>query len=413
MVKSSTFPIFNFSNVHLPADQSDDTTGENKDRTKARKRDLDTVVSKLQVLGQLQNKSIPFILGDINSGQEDSMFFKKSFFIDARLHPSNAINDQDGFTFYWKRNRRADKNRKHGHQEKSPRITDRIFFGNQQALVPTIGTLLGDQPRRFPPSDHFGVSVSFDVHQNDGCMVRPIIYDPEIVEHNAWATSAIPTTDSLLVLVFENQVFDGSSTKHFYPASTLHDTIRCVSASQFLHGSAYRLGIFHKYSKIRMRVSSINCGPALYIITVKLAPSLPFADILLARTFFSGFPVDIPSQYALDSIEDVKTVLLSVQDVDEAAFQGAVRVIKLWTHRRQIYDSSIGYLGGEAWAVLLAWVLKENNDLRADLQFDDVTIASREITFYFEVVVKHGHCRIGSCLYRSRIRSKEYGCASP
>jgi hypothetical protein len=37
-------------------------------------------------------------------------------------------------------------------------------------------------------------------------------------------------------------------------------------------------------------------------------------------------------------------------------FAGALRVIKLWAHRRQIYGSNTGYLGGGGWAVLLVWM---------------------------------------------------------
>jgi hypothetical protein len=157
------------------------------------------------------------------------------------------------------------------------------------------------------------------------------------------------------------------------------------SGSRFFQLVASRLGELHKFSKIRIRVSSSGGGPALYILTVKLAPNLPSADLLLARTDDNGIPVDIASQHALDSVDDAKTILGSsqTQGLDQEAFQGAVRIIKLWANRRRIYGSSAGYLGGGGWAILLAWVLENKADWKDMVSSDDITKAARQLAIYF------------------------------
>jgi endonuclease/exonuclease/phosphatase family metal-dependent hydrolase len=114
--------IFNVANVHLPADQRDAATGETKDRTLARQRELGAVIAKLQVLEQLVQKtiSLPIILGDFNSGDNDPDLFQNDFFADAWVHSSSV--EEDGFTFDWKRNQRAEKTRKYGHSKRDPRL---------------------------------------------------------------------------------------------------------------------------------------------------------------------------------------------------------------------------------------------------------------------------------------------------
>jgi endonuclease/exonuclease/phosphatase family metal-dependent hydrolase len=216
--------VFNVSNVHLPADQYDDVTGESRDRTRSRQRELSAIVSKLQALEQIQrNKKInpiPFLIGDFNTGANEPDVLQAGFWIDAWLHPSDETEDLNGFTFDWTRNARANKTRMHGHSERGPRRIDRVFLGNQQIVMPIQSHLLGDSPQGFPPSDHFGVSVSFAV-QALTVNTEPILYNPSKVGHNAWATSGVPTTDSLLALVFECQEVENSTTKLYDPTSTL------------------------------------------------------------------------------------------------------------------------------------------------------------------------------------------------
>jgi hypothetical protein len=165
------------------------------------------------------------------------------------------------------------------------------------------------------------------------------------------------------------------------------DNSLLVSADgcEFLQLVASRLREVHKSSKIRIRTSSTHGGNALFVLTIKLAPNLPSADLLVARVDNDGRPVDLSSQQALDSIESTNAILASVknQGIRQEIFQGAVRIVKLWAHRRQIYGSAFGYLGGGGWVTLLAWVLEISNDWKKDLSQDDDAIAARQIAAFF------------------------------
>jgi len=211
--------VFNVANVHLPADKRDNVTGETRDRTQARKREFAAMVSKLQVLEQTQRKQnlypVPFIMGDFNFGEDEPTIFQCDHLVDAWLHPSNETQS-DGFTFDWKRNERAKKTRQHGHRERDPRRIDRIVIGNQEIVAPIHSNLIDDSSEGLPPSDHFGVSISFRI-KSPSTKMQPILYTPSKVEHNVWATTAVPTTDSLLALVFEDQ----DSLRLYDPSSTL------------------------------------------------------------------------------------------------------------------------------------------------------------------------------------------------
>lgn len=197
--------ILNVANVHLPA------RSETNDRTQARKRELGAVIAKLQILERLQKKiqSTALILGDFNSGDQDPKLFQDDVFVDAWRH-CEATKDLDGFTFDWKRNIRAEKTRSHGHCGKPPRRIDRVLVGNLD-LNPFQCTLLGCPAHgdggSFSPSDHFGIRVSFQVSASPA---QSPLYDAEQVTQNAWATSAIPTKDSLLALVLEDSTVAGT-----------------------------------------------------------------------------------------------------------------------------------------------------------------------------------------------------------
>jgi endonuclease/exonuclease/phosphatase family metal-dependent hydrolase len=219
--------IFNVANVHLPADKRDAATGETKDRTFAQQRVLGAVIAKIQVLEQqvLKKISLPIILGDFNSGDNDPDLFQNDFFADAWFHSSS--DEEDGFTFDWKRNQRAEKTRKYGHSERDPRRIDRIFVGRratgcldlQPLEAKLLGRLHGDLSIKcsFPPSDHFGLQLFFRFVKPPSPGMR-LLYDPIQVGQNAWTTTAAPTTESLLALVLEDctvkgtQLYDSTST---------------------------------------------------------------------------------------------------------------------------------------------------------------------------------------------------------
>ncbi len=99
----------------------------------------------------------------------------------------------------------------------------------------------------------------------------------------------------------------------------------------------------------------------LPILTVKLWNSAPLVDLLLCERFSDGRPVDDQSMIALEGVE--LTVLFHEEmrrvcperEIDvKRIFAGALRILKLWAFRRGVYGSSTGFLGGGAWAILLA-----------------------------------------------------------
>jgi hypothetical protein len=222
--------ILNIANVHLPADQhaNDGTT---RDRSMARRKELGAVMAKLQILEQQQHQSaaaacaIPVILGDFNSGEDDPDLFQTGVFQDCwQSCPHRDGGGDQGFTFDWKLNRRADKTRQYGHSERPPRRIDRVYVGEprgkKNALPPLDAHLLGRNANEdFPPSDHFGVSVSFSIeeHVSQG----HILYDPVHACHNAWTAAANPTTESLLALIFEEDSSSFRATKLFDALSSL------------------------------------------------------------------------------------------------------------------------------------------------------------------------------------------------
>lgn len=85
-------------------------------------------------------------------------------------------------------------------------------------------------------------------------------------------------------------------------------------------------------------------------------------DLVVCQRFNDGRLVDEKSRVALEAGEG--TIILfdalfkacpEIQTDDiRSIFAGALRLVKLWASRRGVYGSSAGYLGGGAWAVLLA-----------------------------------------------------------
>jgi len=228
--------VLNVANVHLPADQHGND-GITRDRTIARQKELVAVIAKLQVLEQRHHQQqqqlhrsgvcpIPVILGDFNSGDDALNLFHGCVFQDAWQLRQIQRNDGDcdrGFTFDWKLNSRANRTRLHGHSDRPPRRIDRIYVGRQgkdSALVPLDARLLGkNDNEEFPPSDHFGVSVSFSVREHRS--QDQIMYDQVRGNRNAWAAAASPTADTLLALVLDEGSSSVRTTDLFDSSSSL------------------------------------------------------------------------------------------------------------------------------------------------------------------------------------------------
>jgi len=116
----------------------------------------------------------------------------------------------------------------------------------------------------------------------------------------------------------------------------------------------------------------------MFVLTVVLALEMPSVDVVLCKVDSTGACCDRPSQMAFDSVMETRditdilqamsvTTLSSLKHVTagrlELVFSGALRIIKLWAYRRNIYGSKLGYLGGGGWAVLLCWVCQHDCDM--------------------------------------------------
>ena len=156
------------------------------------------------------------------------------------------------------------------------------------------------------------------------------------------------------------------------------------SGSRFLQSVATRLKEIYPSSKLRRRIAGASAsgggrrGVALQFITVKLGQDVPSLDLAVVvvccnnnnattkrcTSVASSSSSEGAGVAMMDSITDftsIVSMLQSVQlplDIDICkVYQGALRIIKIWAYRRQIYGSSLGYIGGGGYALLLARVL--------------------------------------------------------
>jgi len=197
----------NVANIHLPSDTYDYKSKSIHDRTFARQREISAIIAKLLFLGQSQeqHKSIPLIIGDFNSDLDlvPNEYFEDSWILSTVDHP--------GLTYNWKVNKRAEKLRSLLSSTKEPRRIDRIYVGCNFVQRYDEAKLLGNTTTTdFPPSDHFGVCVRVtlksEVHEQRDNM-----------DCNVWSKVAVPSTDSLLALVFNDS---GCNGVPFYDSSS-------------------------------------------------------------------------------------------------------------------------------------------------------------------------------------------------
>jgi hypothetical protein len=128
------------------------------------------------------------------------------------------------------------------------------------------------------------------------------------------------------------------------------------------------------------------------ILTIQVA-DLPSIDLSLCICDSNGTPVDDASRIAWNAYMDGEHILTTlVQSFGISfleIFQGALRIIKLWAHNRDVYGAATGFLGGGGWAVWLAhFVLKEVKPEMLD-SFTPVE-ASRHLALnFFAAAAKH------------------------
>lgn len=147
-----------------------------------------------------------------------------------------------------------------------------------------------------------------------------------------------------------------------------------VSQSGFLRGVGERLKSIHPNAKVRTRIAGTN-GVALWFLTLKINPRAPPVDLMACQCTSGGAPVDAIAKAAIDSIEDGRLVVEELGKTPQGsssvieAFEGALRLCKLWAYRRQIYGAALGFLGGGGWALLIAKFMTKglrSGDLRLE-----------------------------------------------
>lgn len=213
--------------VHLPCD----ATGEGSEPTSraiARRRELNTVVAKLQVLEQQQakmqpgNTIVPIILGDFNADDKSQELENGGFINPLGLTNNNtegvfldawcqADQGQLGMTINPEANERARRSRR------GPRRIDRILIGRDTLRVAG-GELIGTGLEgALSPSDHYGLSVTLEAEIQRKASTSAC--NGGMRRRGAWASTAMPTTDTLLALTLEDSRLD--NTMLFDPNSSL------------------------------------------------------------------------------------------------------------------------------------------------------------------------------------------------
>jgi len=222
------------ANVHLPADNTNHADPEQPSacRKLARKRELVAVIGKLQLLEQQllarcgkqkhQYNVMSILVGDFNTHDqaelEDGYFSGRgrdgAFFVDAW----DSMKDE-GYTFNPFTNVRASRSKK------GPRRIDRVYFGNctreSNAFASLVlhnvkGKLLGTTiSNDVPPSDHYGLCVSFEF----GVCKEGVKMPFNEMASNAWAANCPSSSNTLLALVLDEPTL--GETKILDPSSTL------------------------------------------------------------------------------------------------------------------------------------------------------------------------------------------------
>jgi len=179
-------------------------------------------------------------------------------------------------------------------------------------------------------------------------------------------------------------------------ASSSLETLRAFNRHHFLQRVALRIESVYPTSKLRVRLANAR-DVAVHVLTTKLWPDAPSVDLLVCTKDADGSPVDAMSASAQEALDDtigimdaIRTVVPRLSEELNAleAIEGALRLIKLWANRRQIYGAKLGFLGGGGWAVLFARVLadlEDENEKLALLECKSVPEASKQLVKAFFV----------------------------
>ena len=124
-------------------------------------------------------------------------------------------------------------------------------------------------------------------------------------------------------------------------------------------------------------------------MTIRM-PELPSVDISLCVCDEEGRPLNDASRDLLASIQDGEEIMSALSNAGgEAlvkAFQGALRLLKIWAFRHDVYGAASGFLGGGGWAVWLARIALDavkRGDLTIADDSDPIQISHELVRFFF------------------------------
>lgn len=242
-------PVFLVTNVHLLANKAAQSSTQSiGSRALARQRELASIIGQLQkVEQQLIRKgriAQPLIVGDFNTSEQDSDSFLTNVFAD--VWPMVAAGDP-GFTFDPTSNFRAARTQSLTNSSRVAKRLDRMYLARRQTrsstedvllLSPVTAALIGlgdGTTGEAPPSDHYGLTVSFEIRQKnvDHQSPRACLRYPGC---NAWAANANPTPDTLLALVLDDshllgpELFNATSTLPLPHITLLHGFVELSSS---------------------------------------------------------------------------------------------------------------------------------------------------------------------------------------
>ena len=138
------------------------------------------------------------------------------------------------------------------------------------------------------------------------------------------------------------------------PSGGNEQTTSNISISAFLQRVSARLQNIHKSAKTRVRVAGSN-EAALQFLTVKLCAQAPSIDLIVCHLNTEREATGSSGTAAMESLDDGRLLLDALHSFGAVeTFEQALRLVKIWAYRRQVYGAPLGYLGGGGWAVLLA-----------------------------------------------------------
>jgi hypothetical protein len=129
-------------------------------------------------------------------------------------------------------------------------------------------------------------------------------------------------------------------------------------------------------------------------LTIRI-PNLPSLDVMLCCFDTNHKPIDESSTISMAAIQNGTAIVKAFsQDDLSLAFQGAVRIIKLWAHQHDVYGAMSGYLGGGGWTIWLAQSVLEglkSGDFLVDSNADVVQKSKQLVRNFFETAARTTH----------------------